>query len=110
MSYDVTGNIKVIGETQAFGTGDFTKRELILVVEDGKYPQEISIEFIKDAGQKLDSLSVGQECTVTFDLRGREHNGRWFNSLNGWKVSAETAQPASPAPEPEDDPELDVPF
>jgi len=102
MSYDVTGTVKVIGETQAFGTGDFTKRELILVVEDGKYPQEISIEFIKDAGQKLDALEVGQECTVTFDLRGREHNGRWFNSLNGWKLDA-GSPPAPSAPAPEDD-------
>ena len=104
MSYDVTGTVKVIGETQSFGTGDFTKRELVLVVEDGKYPQEISIEFIKDQGDKLDALAVGQECTVTFDLRGREHNGRWFNSLNGWKLDAGSA----PSPAPEPDPE--VPF
>ena len=101
MSYDVTGTVKVIGETQSFGTGDFTKRELVLVVEDGKYPQEISIEFIKDQGDKLDALAVGQECTVTFDLRGREHNGRWFNSLNGWKLDAGSAP--SPAPEADSD-------
>ena len=107
MSYDITGKVKVIGETQSLGTGDFTKRELVLVVEDGKYPQEISIEFIKDAGNKLDVLEIGQECTVTFDLRGREHNGRWFNSLNGWKLSAE----AAPAPsQPAIDPDDDVPF
>jgi hypothetical protein len=106
MSYDVTGTVKVIGETQSFGTGDFTKRELVLVVEDGKYPQEISIEFIKDQGDKLDALAVGQECTVTFDLRGREHNGRWFNSLNGWKLSASDAPAPSPAKEEDDD----VPF
>jgi hypothetical protein len=102
MSYDVTGTVKVIGETQSFGTGDFTKRELVLVVEDGKYPQEISIEFIKDQGDKLDALEIGQECTVGFDLRGREHNGRWFNSLNGWKISAESA-PAKPATPDDDD-------
>ena len=106
MSYDVTGTVKVIGETQSFGTGDFTKRELVLVVEDGKYPQEISIEFIKDQGDKLDALAVGQECTVTFDLRGREHNGRWFNSLNGWKLDAGSVPAPSPAPEVDDD----VPF
>lgn len=85
MAYDLTGKIKILQEPKTFDSG-FTKREMVVIVEDGKYPQEINIEFIQDKVSLLDSLQVGQEVTVTFDIRGREYNGRYFNNLQGWKI------------------------
>ncbi|MCB1678652.1 MAG: DUF3127 domain-containing protein [Halioglobus sp.] len=85
MAYDLTGKIKLIQETKTFDSG-FTKREMVVVVEDGKYPQQINIEFIQDKVALLDNLHPGQDVTVTFDIRGREYNGRYFNNLQGWKV------------------------
>ena len=85
MAYDLTGKIKLIQEAKTFNSG-FTKREMIIIVEDGKYPQEISIEFVQDKAALLDTLQVGQAVTVTFDIRGREYNGRYFNNLQGWKI------------------------
>lgn len=85
MAYELTGKVKLIQDAQTFGSG-FTKREMVVVVEDGKYPQEINLEFVQDNVSKLDSLGEGDDITVTFDIRGREYNGRWFNSLQGWKV------------------------
>lgn len=26
---------------------------------------------------------------ATFDIRGREYNGRYFNNLQGWKIETE---------------------
>ena len=86
MAYDLTGKIKLIQEPKTFDSG-FTKREMVVVVEDGKYPQEINIEFVQDNIRLLDDLQAGQEVTVTFDIRGREYNGRYFNNLQGWKIS-----------------------
>jgi single-strand DNA-binding protein len=86
VAYDLTGKVKLIQPVQKFGSG-FTKRELVVIVEDGKYPQEINLEFVQDKVGLLDNLQVGQEVTVTFDIRGREHNGRYFNNLQGWKIS-----------------------
>lgn len=85
MAYELTGKIKLVQEPKTFDSG-FTKREMVVVVEDGKYPQEINIEFVQDKVALLDSLGPGQEVTVTFDIRGREYNGRYFNNLQGWKV------------------------
>jgi hypothetical protein len=96
MAYDLTGKIKLIQDAQTFGSG-FTKREMVVVVEDGKYPQEINLEFVQDKVSLLDTVSVGQEVTVTFDIRGREYNGRYFNNLQGWKIQAGEAA-AAPAP------------
>ena len=90
MSYELTGKIKLIQETQTFNSG-FSKREMVVTVEDGNYPQDISLEFLKEKISLLDSLSVGQIVTVSFDIRGREYNGRYFNNLVGWKIQSDAS-------------------
>jgi len=85
MAYELSGKIKLIQDPQTFSSG-FTKREMVVTVAEGKYPQDINVEFVQDKVSLLDSLQVGQDITVTFDIRGREYNGRYFNNLVGWKV------------------------
>jgi hypothetical protein len=116
VAYDLTGKIKLIQDTKTFDSG-FTKREMVVIVEDGKYPQEINIEFVQDKVALLESLQIGQEVTVTFDIRGREYNGRYFNNLQGWKIvtigdeSTTTLEEQSPPyPTPSDFGEDDIPF
>ncbi|MCB1701634.1 MAG: DUF3127 domain-containing protein [Pseudomonadales bacterium] len=94
MAYELTGKIKLIQEPKTFDSG-FTKREMVVIVEDGKYPQEINIEFVQDKTALLDNLRPGEEVTVTFDIRGREYNGRYFNNLQGWKIVSAGDMPAS---------------
>ncbi len=118
MAYDLTGKIKIIQEVKKFDSG-FTKQEMVVVVEDGKYPQEINIEFVQDKVSLLDNLLIGQEVTVTFDIRGREYNGRYFNNLQGWKIVTQGDQntfsdrgQSSPPPNvaPSDFGDSDIPF
>jgi hypothetical protein len=115
MAYELSGKIKLIQEPKTFDSG-FTKREMVVIVEDGKYPQEINLEFVQDKVALLDDLQPGQEVKVTFDIRGREYNGRYFNNLQGWKVetlgeSAEAPPPSEPHyPEPSDFGDDDIPF
>ncbi len=85
MAYELTGKVKLIQEPQTFSSG-FTKREVIVTVEDGKYPQDISLEFLQDKISLLDNVSEGQKIKVFFDIRGREYNGRYYNNLVGWKL------------------------
>ena len=96
MAYDLTGKVKLVQDAQTFDSG-FTKREVVVTVEDGKYPQEINLEFLQDKVSLLDTIEVGQEITVSFDIRGREYNGRYFNNLVGWKIQAgeSTAAPVA---------------
>ena len=118
MAYDLTGKIKLIQDPKTFDSG-FTKREMVVIVEDGKYPQEINIEFVQDKAALLDTLQPGQEVTVTFDIRGREYKGRYFNNLQGWKIVTLGNEP-SRAPEdqssephfptPSDFEDDDIPF
>jgi len=110
MAYDLTGKIKLIQDAQTFGSG-FTKREVVVTVEDGKYPQEICLEFVQDKVSLLDTVQVGQEVTITFDIRGREYNGRYFNNLQGWRSQAgEAVAPATDEKPPASDKDVPADF
>ncbi len=95
MSYDLTGKVKIVMDAKTI-SDKFTVREFVVTVEDGNYPQDIALQFVNDKVSLLDPLQVGQEVTVSFDIRGREYNGRYFNNLNAWKL--QTGAAAAPAP------------
>lgn len=80
----VEGNIKLIGETVTFDSG-FTKRQIVVTTNE-TYPQEIAIDFIKDGCTMLDSFEVGQNVCIAINIRGNEYNGKYYVSLQGWKI------------------------
>ncbi len=87
---EVIGKIKLIGETQTFGSNGFRKRELV-VTTDEQYPQMLMIEFIQDKTDLLNNYSVGQDVKVSINLRGREWinpqgEAKYFNSIQGWRI------------------------
>jgi hypothetical protein len=97
---DITGRIKLITDTQEFGSNGFKKRELVITTDD-QYPQHIIIEFVQDKTALLDAYQVGQDVKVAFNLRGREWINpegvaKYFNSLSGWRI--EIAQSSTPPP------------
>jgi single-strand DNA-binding protein len=117
MAYDLTGKVKLVRDAQTFGNNGFTKREFVVVVEDGKYPQEIALECVQDKVSLLDKVKEGQTVTVTFDIRGREYNGRYFNNLQAWRIKAEDGGVADddrpPVPDDSEAPaefDDDIPF
>ena len=98
----VTGKIKLINATQTFGSNGFRKRELVVTTEE-QYPQMILIEFIQDKCDLLDSYSIGQDVTVSINLRGREWvnpqgETKYFNSIQGWRIEAAQSQNAGAPP------------
>ncbi|NLB68709.1 MAG: DUF3127 domain-containing protein [Lentisphaerae bacterium] len=85
MAYEYTGTVKVIGEVQTFPSG-FSKREIVVTSEDERYPQDVVFEFIKERAELLNSINEADRVKITFDIGGREYNGRYFNNLKGWRV------------------------
>ncbi|MAL60854.1 MAG: hypothetical protein CMC14_12490 [Flavobacteriaceae bacterium] len=87
---EVQGKIKLIGETQTFGSNGFRKRELVVTTEE-QYPQHIMIEFVQDKTDLLNNYQVGQTVKVSINLRGREWvnpqgETKYFNSIQGWRI------------------------
>lgn len=96
MSYTVEGKVKLIQDVQTFASG-FQKREFVVTVEDGQYPQEINFECLGDKSELCAALTPDQQVTVHFDIRGREYNGRYFNNLVAWRIETDAAPGAAPA-------------
>lgn len=102
---EVTGRIKVIGETQTFGANGFRKRELVVETFD-QYPQSIMIEFVQDNVNALDQYQVGTEVRVFINLRGREWVNpegvtKYFNSIQGWRLEVYQQAPAQGQGQPQ---------
>jgi hypothetical protein len=91
---EISGSIKLIGETQEVGKGGFRKRELVVTTAD-RYPQHILVEFTQNNTSLLDEFKAGDEVIVHIDLRGREWinpqgETKYFNSINGWRIERGT--------------------
>ena len=103
----ISGTLHHIAETQSFPSG-FCKREFVINT-GGEYPQMVKVEVVKDKCQLLDNASNDLYITASINIRGNEHNGKYYVNLVAWKldirvepkVADSTAQPRSaPIPEP----------
>jgi hypothetical protein len=66
----------------------FRVMDFVIQTPDEKYPQSIQFQLLNDRIQEIDKFTIGEELEVTFDIRGREHNGRYYNSLNAYKIES----------------------
>jgi single-strand DNA-binding protein len=100
--YELSGTVKEIFEEKTFGSG-FNVREFVVTTEADKYPQDICLQCVKEKVEMVNKLKTGEKVKVSFDLRGREYQGRYFVNLNAWKVeSAGAGAGASDEPPPFD--------
>jgi len=93
---EITGVIKMIDETKAFGANGFRKREMAISTEE-QYPQTILIEFTQDKCDLLNKYKVGQSVRIGVNLRGREWvnpqgETKYFNTIQGWQIFENAAQ------------------
>lgn len=95
---EVQGKIKMIGETQTFGSNGFRKREIVVTTEE-QYPQHIMVEFVQDKTDLLNNYNVGQNVKISINLKGREWvspqgETKYFNTLQGWRIENITTDAA----------------
>ena len=79
--------------------GPWSKQEFVLEYPDGNYTAKAC--FMAWGAEKVQDLAkyqVGDKVKVSFNLKSREYNGRWYNDLQIWKIAPAGAQPAAPAP------------
>lgn len=87
---NISGKIKLISETQEYGSNGFRKREIVITTQE-QYPQNILIEFIQDRTSLLDSFQADDFVKIDINLRGREWTNqqgelKYFNSIQGWRI------------------------
>ena len=113
MAFEVEGKLHRVFETEK-KTATFQAREFVLEVPDGNYPQLVKFQAVQDRCNLLDSFNEGDQVKVSFDLRGREWNGKFLTNLNAWRIeqassnaaasNADENFPADPFPETQDSP------
>lgn len=90
---ELKGKVHEIGALQQVSE-TFKKRDLIIeYAENPTYPEYIRFEALQDKTALFDSLKVGDNIEVAFNLRGRpwtDKTGKvsYFNSLVVWRINA----------------------
>ena len=87
--------------------GQWAKQEFILEYPDGNYTSQACFTaFGQDKVADLDKYQVGDRIKVSFNLKSREYNGRWYTDVSVWRIApageAATApvRPAAPVSAP----------
>jgi len=89
----IKGAIKLIKPINVIND-KFSVREFVIVTDDAKYPQEVIFQTVNDKMDIIAPYGEGQQVTVSFNVRGREYNGKYYNTLDAWKVQGEVVPPA----------------
>jgi single-strand DNA-binding protein len=107
MAYELKGTVKEIFDEQTFDSG-FNKRAFVVTSEADKFPQDVQFECLKERGDQVN---------VSFDINGREWNGKYFVNLVAWKIESDSSSSAGaasgdepPLPDPDEDFDQDPPF
>lgn len=86
MAFEQEGTVHKIFDTES-KTDSFQAREFVIKL-DGNYPQFIKFQLTQDRCDLINNYKEGDLIKVSFDLRGREWNEKYFTNLNAWRVEA----------------------
>ena len=87
MSYVFNGILENIGDTEQ-KSARFTAREFVVKSIDDTYPQTIKFQLTQHRCELIEQFACGETLAITFDLSGREWNGRVFVNLNVLDINA----------------------
>lgn len=94
---EITGKvIAVLAAQQGTSqrTGNTWMSQEFVIETPGQYPKKSCFRLFgaDKIGNAASLLVPGTDVKVSFDIDAREYNGRWFNSLDAWKIEASAAQ------------------
>lgn len=97
---DLTG--RVIAILPEYTTGSGKKKFSFVIETSGQYPQKVPFEVWGEEKWGNMRVQEGASVVVSFDVSGREYQGKYFVSLNAWKVMRTDGQQVqqSVAPQP----------
>jgi single-strand DNA-binding protein len=103
MAFEVTGKLhEKFAEQQI--SDRFKKREFVLEVEDGAYPQHIKFQLTQDRCDLIEPYQIGQDVKVSFNLKGKPYQNRngetvYYTNIEAWRIEggSETVKQNTPA-------------
>tara|TARA_R110000822_G_scaffold263254_1_gene387573 strand:- start:96 stop:449 length:354 start_codon:yes stop_codon:yes gene_type:complete len=73
------GELKVISEK-------FQVKEIVVTVPDGEYSETMQFDLCNKSCDLADDLNVGSDIEITFSIKGREYNEKYYHNLRAFKV------------------------
>ncbi len=103
MAFETEGKLHKIFPTEQ-KTASFAAREFVVEIPEGKYPQYIKFQLVQDRCGILDNFREGEKVKVSFDLKGRPWQDKFFTTLDCWKLErtdgTESVAFSAPTPPP----------
>ena len=65
--------------------GEWKSQEFVITTEE-QYPKMVCFQVFGEDKINSFALQLGEVVKVSFDISAHEHQGRFFNSINAWKV------------------------
>jgi len=84
MNFSVKGKLHKVFPTER--KSDKLEIRDFVIKTDEQYPQYIKFQLMNDKTSQVDGFNEGQNIEVSFNLRGRESDGKFFTNLQAWKV------------------------
>jgi hypothetical protein len=95
--FEIEGKLVKIYDMEVKGTNSFRTREFVIETMDGAYPNYIKFQSVQDKCDLLNQFQEGEPIKVSFDLRGRQWQDKYFTNLNAWRIEKSNNTSASPA-------------
>ena len=107
---EIIGKVVAVLELQS-GTSkkgsEWKKRDFVIETLDEKFPKKVCFTLF---GDRADACpSIDSVVNVSFDIDAHEYNGKWFNSVNAWKVEPAHAQQQAAPQQAEPAPRKSIP-
>lgn len=84
----VKGKILLVSEITERGDKKFKTADFILETDE-KYPQKIKFDLLGDKTDLVKDLQGAISGEIFFNIRGKEWNGKFYNSLECYKFVAD---------------------
>lgn len=65
--------------------GEWKSQEFVITTEE-QYPKMVCFQVFGEDRINSFALQIGEAVKVSFDISAHEYQGRFFNSINAWKV------------------------
>lgn len=90
----IQGRVKEILKAETFNskTGtEFTKQTVLITMGDN-YPVHLPVDFFQDKISLVENIKEDQELTVHINFKSNEYKGKYYVSIQGWKIDTENQQ------------------
>ncbi len=94
--FEIEGKLVKAYDMEVKGTGSFRTREFVIETME-TYPQFVKFQSVQDKCDLLNQFQEGEIIKVSFDLRGRQWQDKYFTNLNAWRIEKSSNSPSPSA-------------